>query len=108
MRASGLAEDWKTVVQEQTVPGIGQAAKLRSTPPQSSEAVSVRGFTVAAYSDDRATIAYYLRTPTMEASCTADLRWFEGDWRLQLADDGGTLTGCTPGVPASFVPWGPS
>ena len=108
MRVEGIAEDWKTVVREQTVPGAAQALKLRSTPPQSSEQVTLRGFSVAAYSDTRATIAYYLHTPTLDLSCTADLQWLDGDWRLQLQENGDTLSGCIQGVPSSFVPWGPS
>lgn len=107
MRADGVAEDWQTVVREQTVPGAGQTAKLNSTPTATSDIATIRGFTIAAYSEDRATINYYLPTASGQFSCTVDVVWYNSDWRLRLGDDGSTATGCTPGVPASFTPWGP-
>jgi hypothetical protein len=107
MRAEGIASDWQAVVREQTMPGPGQKVKLQSTPTAGPEPVTIRGFNVAGYADDRATIAYYLHTPSLDASCTADLRWYKGDWRLELEEDGSTLSGCTPGIPAEFTPWGP-
>lgn len=107
MRVEGVAEDWQSVVRQQTVAGPGQVARLRAVPSPSASVTTVRGFTVAAYSDARATVAYYLQTGTLQASCTIDVVWQSNDWRLQLADDGSTGTSCTQGVPASFTAWGP-
>jgi hypothetical protein len=106
MRAE-LADDWQAVVRTQTMPGPGQTAKLAGQPSSAVEPVTLKGFRVVAYSDDRATIGYYLHTPQIEADCTANLAWSDGDWRIQLQDDGGTLSGCQPRVPETFTPWGP-
>jgi hypothetical protein len=107
MRAE-LADDWAAVVRTQSMPGPGQSAKLGEQPSPATEQVQLRGFRVVAYSDDRATIGYYLHTPTLEADCTANLVWSDHDWRLQLQENGDTLSGCQPGVPDQFTPWGPS
>lgn len=107
-RAEGVAENWKTVVREQTMPGAAQAVKLASTPTEVSQVVTPKGFTVAAYTDAAATISYYLHSEQLESSCTINVAWYEDDWRVQLQDDGSTASGCVQGVPASFVSWGPS
>lgn len=107
MRADGVAEDWKSVVRTQTVPGAGQTAKLAAPVSQTSGVTTARGFSIVGYTDNRATISYYLHQNTFEGSCTVNVDWYAGDWRVELADDGGTSSGCTQGVPASFTPWGP-
>jgi hypothetical protein len=107
MRAE-LADDWQAVVRAQTMPGAGQTAKLAGQPASAPQPVSMRGFRVVAYNDTHATVGYYLHTPSLEAGCTANLIWSNGDWRVQLQEDGSSLSGCTPGVPSSFTPWGPA
>lgn len=106
LRASGVAENWHDVITAQTLPGAGQDAAL-AAPLGPAEQVTVRGFQVAAYTEDRATIRYYLHSPSIDASCTEDVAWSAGDWRLVLGDDGSTSSGCTQGAPATFTPWGP-
>lgn len=105
-RAAGAAENWQDVIRAQTLPGPGQDAALADG-LGSPELVTVRGFDVAAYTEDRATIRYYLHTPAIDASCTEDLTWSEGDWRLVLGEDGSTSSGCSRGAPDTFTPWGP-
>lgn len=105
-RASGAAENWQDVIHQQTMPGPGQQAALQLG-LGNTEQVTVRGFHVSAYTDDRATIRYYLRSPAIDATCTEDLAWSEGDWRLVLGDDGSKSSGCVQGAPADFTPWGP-
>lgn len=106
MRASGLADDWIGVTRAQSVPGPGVEAHIAAGVPTASP-VTPRGFQIAAYSDDRATVRYYLHTGEGDASCTIDVAWYAADWRLVIGDDGSTATGCTTEVPTTFTPWGP-
>ena len=102
----GLADDRQAVIRQQTLPSPGQEVLLSSV-PNSSEIVTARGFDVAAYSDDASTIRYRLSTANGEYTCTTDVRWSEGDWRLVVGEDGSTSSGCVRGVPDEFTPWGP-
>ena len=106
LRADGAAENWQDVLRQQTMPGPGQDAALNG-PLANAEQVALRGYTVAGYSADRATIRYYLHTPASDASCTTEVQWSGGDWRLVLGDDGSTSSGCAQGAPVEFTPWGP-
>ena len=106
VRASGAAENWRDVIRTQTMPGAGQDAALAGSLGEADQ-VTVRGFTVVAYSPDRATVRYYLHSPKIDASCTTDVQWSGGDWRLVLGEDGSTSSGCSQGAPVSFIPWGP-
>lgn len=102
----GLADDRAAVIREQTMPGPGQDVLL-ATVPNSSGITVPRGFDVAAYSEDRSTIRYRLSLNDSEYTCTTDVRWSDGDWRLVVGDDGSTSSGCVRGVPTEFTPWGP-
>jgi len=104
---TGLAEDWRSVVKTQTLPGPGQAVLLGSV-PNASSVTTPRGFDVAAYSPDRATVRYRLSQNDNDYACTIDVAWSDNDWRLVLGDDGSTSSGCVKGVPEDFTPWGPS
>lgn len=105
-RANGVAENWQDVARQQTMPGPGQDALL-SKPLPDAEVVTVRGYTVAGYSPDRATIRYYLHSSSADASCTTEVQWSADDWRLVLTDKGSTTSGCALGAPDGFTPWGP-
>lgn len=107
LRAGGAAENWQEVVRTQTMPGPGQDALL-AKPLGDAALVTIRGFDIAGYSDQRSTIRYYLHTPEGDSNCTTDVQWSNDDWRLVLGDDGSTSSGCQLGVPADFTPWGPS
>lgn len=107
MRANGVAENWQDVARAQTMPGPGQDALLAKPLPD-AEVVTVRGFSIAGYSDQRATIRYYLHSSSADASCTTDVQWSNDDWRLVLTDNGSTSSGCALGAPADFTPWGPT
>lgn len=106
MLVGGLADDRAAVIRQQTIPGPGQEVLL-GTVPNSQQVITPRGFYVAAYSDDVATIRYRLTTATGDFACTTDVRWTDGDWRLVLGDDGSTSSGCANGTPDQFTPWGP-
>ena len=105
VRSTG-AQDWQAVVREQTMPGPGQAVLLGSV-PNTGSIPAPKGFEVAAFDPSRATIRYRLSTAGGEFSCTTDVQWSAGDWRLVLLDDGSNSSGCTRGVPDAFTPWGP-
>jgi hypothetical protein len=102
----GLADDRQAVIRQQTMPGPGQDVLLGSVANEQS-VVTPRGFDVAAYSPQAATVRYRLSTVEGEFTCTTDVRWSDGDWRLVLGDDGSTSSGCVRGVPDEFTPWGP-
>ena len=106
MRGGGLADDWQTVVREQTMPGPGQETLLGSVPNFSS-VTTPRGFDIAGYTDDRATVRYRLLVNGGEYACTIDVQWSRDDWRLVLGNDGSTSSGCSREIPAEFTPWGP-
>jgi len=106
MRIGGLADDWQAVVREQTVPGPGRDVLLASV-PNSQEVETPRGFSIAAYSPESATVRYRLDAASGSYACTTDVRWSGGDWRLVVGDDGSTSSGCVRGVPDTFTPWGP-
>jgi len=106
MRANGVAENWQDVVRAQTMPGPGQDALLAKPLPD-AEVVTIRGFAIAGYSDQRATIRYYLHSPSADANCTTEVQWSNDDWRLVLTDKGSTSSGCALGAPTDFTPWGP-
>ncbi len=107
MRANGVAENWQDVVRAQTMPGPGQDALL-ARPLPDAEVVTIRGFAIAGYSDQRATIRYYLHSPSADANCTTEVQWSNDDWRLVLTDKGSTSSGCALGAPTDFTPWGPT
>lgn len=102
----GLADDRAAVIREQTLPGPGQDVLL-GTVSNSSGITTPRGFDVAAYSLDQATIRYRLTLNSAEYTCTTDVRWSDRDWRLVIGDDGSTSSGCVRGAPDEFTPWGP-
>ena len=107
LRVNGVAENWQDVARTQTMPGPGQDALLAKPLPDAA-LVTIRGFSIAGYSEQRATIRYYLHAPDVDANCTTDVQWSNDDWRLVLADDGSTSSGCQQGAPADFTPWGPA
>lgn len=106
IRVAGVASNWQAVARQQTMPGAGQDALIAAGLHETTS-TTPRGFSVAAYSPDRATIADYEHTGQGDFTCTTDVRWYQGDWRIELQSDGSTSTGCSADVPANFTPWGP-
>jgi len=107
-----VASDFKAVVTQQTVPGVGQAALLaQGQQRRGNGAVTVpRGFLVDSYTNDDATVTFYLRQGSTDATCSMHVQWYggaEGDWLLRLETDGGTSSGCIQGAPSRYVRWGP-
>jgi len=108
-----VAQGFKAIATTQTVPGVGQDALLRQGQQRPAPgAVTVpRGFLVDSYTTDDATLTFYLRQGTIDATCSMHVQWFggaAGDWLLRLETDGGTSSGCIQGAPSRYVPWGPT
>lgn len=113
IRLDGIAEDWPAVLAQQTVPGVAQTAREGQgrAASSSSAAAAPKGFVVDSYTNEAATISFYLATPTVEATCSARVEWSggdDGDWLLRLESDGSSYTGCIEGAPSRYVPWGPT
>ena len=105
LRVAGVAANWQEVARQQTMPGAGQEALLAAGLGQTTS-VTPRGFSVSAFSPDRATVAEYEHTGEGDFTCTIDVRWYQGDWRVELQDDGSTSTGCVAQVPDDVHPVG--
>lgn len=109
-------EEWRRVVEQQTIPSGGQDAfvKLRGTVTDFTvvpgEAPQYAGFRFVTYSPDAAVLQLATRTPQGDLQVgTKTVRWVDGDWKLEFQPDGGTST-TVQSVPdlAGFVVWGGS
>ncbi len=105
---------WRQVVREQVLPGPGQdtfvtnRAKVTTTDVAPGGLGQLAGFRFVTYSPDIAVIQLVSRfsAGTLQVS-TDTVRWFSGDWRLQLQPDGGTSpTAQRVDTLTGFVPWG--
>jgi len=79
------------VIEKLTVPGPGRDAALARDVAQSNTGLSaqITGFKTLSYNGDSATIdiAFRLNDGTL-ASIATDVAWSDGDWKMQLTDDG--------------------
>ncbi len=111
MRVDGAAEFWEEVVKAQTVPGVAQQTRLEGGAPTPADTPTVPlGYLVDSYTNDAATVTYYLRSGSYEVSCSLQVEWQggdEGDWMLRLQSNGDTVSGCIQGAPSRYVPWSP-
>lgn len=108
MLVDGLADDFVQVVTEQTVPGVGQTARLEEGAREKPTTVVVpKGFVLDRYTNDEATMSFYLTTAGQDVTCSFSVQWYENDWRLKLQQNGNTPGGCIATPPTQFTPWGP-
>jgi hypothetical protein len=106
--------DWRTVAQEQVVPGRGRdlfvfkRSTVRDDAPGggrgtgsgsrpdagsgSSSVASYAGFSVPAYSGGAATVELLLKTAQGYATTSVSLRWSGGDWKVRPSDNGALHT----------------
>ncbi|QHC65099.1 hypothetical protein GSU69_19805 (plasmid) [Rathayibacter festucae] len=79
------------VIEKLTVPGPGRDAALARDVAQSNTGLSaqIAGFKTLSYNGDSATIdiAFRLNDGAL-ASIATDVAWSDGDWKMQLTDDG--------------------
>lgn len=108
MLVDGLADDFVTVVTEQTIPGVGQTARLATGAQERPTTVVVpKGFVLDRYTNDEATVSLYLSTQEIDVTCSFTVQWSENDWKLRLQTNGQTPGGCIQSAPSRFIPWGP-
>lgn len=90
-----LAEDWQTVMEEQTVGDakdglIDARVELEETEsppaPQPGELGQIAAYDITTYSPDTAVVQLITRfvDGSLQAS-TATLRWMDGDWRYEVS-----------------------
>lgn len=104
----GVVDDFEQAVSQQVVAGIGQDALLAKGRPPAANTTDIKGFIVESFTPDDAVISLYLVQQEQNFTCSAELAWRDGDWKLRAQRDGSTLTGCIRSEPAQFVPWGDS
>lgn len=110
MRVDGVASNFEDALTRGTMPGVGQTTKADQGPGGSGGyEVIPKGFVIDRYTNDEATITYYLSSPAMDTTCSMEVVWDQTvtDWRLRLASNGQTVLGCIQGPPSRFIPWGP-
>lgn len=108
MLVDGLADDFARVVTDQTVPGVGQTVRLGQGALEKPTTVVIpKGFVLDRYTNDEATMSFYLRTAGQDVTCSFSVQWYENDWRLKLQQNGNTPGGCIAAPPIQFTPWGP-
>jgi hypothetical protein len=110
LRADGLADDFATVIREQTMPGPLQDAKIQAGKQvMPSASTAPLGFKIDKdYTDDEATIYLYVTQGGKgDFTCTVIVQWYKGDWRIRLAPDGGSAQSCVQGPPVGdYIHWG--
>lgn len=110
----GTAPDYRAVIAQQTVPGVGQQALLAAGQPDRANAspITAKGVTVNSYTGQDATVSLYVAgNGAPDLTCSVNLQWFggsKGDWRIRLESNGDSYSTCVQNAPTSFVPWGPA
>lgn len=99
----------ESITDKLAVPGPGRDAALAQAANTTGNGLSaqIAGFKTLAYSGDAATIdiAFTLNTGALMSIAT-ELRWSEGDWKVQLSDDGqGAYRPVTLQSLGGYVPW---
>lgn len=108
----GTAPNYRAVITQQTVPGVGQQSLLTAGRPSAqSSPITGRGVVVDSYTGDDATISLYVTSSGLGAlTCSVNMQWFggaKGDWRVRLEPNGDSYAGCVQNAPSSYVHWGP-
>ncbi|HEX3649508.1 MAG TPA: hypothetical protein VHV49_13860 [Pseudonocardiaceae bacterium] len=108
-------EDLTSVVQQQTVPGPGQAALLAGGVEAAATNEVPAGFDINAYDGSTTTITLYARKGDITGRCSTGLQWIggrTGDWALRLAPDGSNRVSCEQVTndqhDPNFIAWGPN
>jgi hypothetical protein len=109
--------EWQQAVEAMTVPGPPRKAwiaKRKSLPFGDGAAVApgtyaqYTGFQFVGYSPELAVVELANGAPNRGyTGSTVTLVWRDGDWKLQLGQDGGTATNMHPVADLTgFTPWG--
>ncbi|MBD8104763.1 hypothetical protein [Plantibacter sp. CFBP 8775] len=86
----------------------GVSASFPNSPPEQRVATRMLGFTIVSYSADEARIVCVEALPNAPQYTgeTITVVWVDGDWRMQVEDDGKlTAYGTITVDPGSYIPW---
>lgn len=111
-RMSG--ENWRTVVDQQVVPGSGrdafvaQRSQLAQSRQGDQDAGTYSGFFVASHSPEAVEVRILVRSPSgILGASTVSMRWSEGDWKVRPDDSGALHSDLSTGTGGDeFVRWG--
>lgn len=100
---------YRQVLEQNTASGPGRGAALQQDvgPSNTGMSAQIAGFKVTAYSPSEATvdIAFQLSSGT-QISFPTPVRWQDGDWKVELADDGTPVfRPTTLQSLAGYIPW---
>ncbi len=94
------------IVEQQVSPGVGRDALVALGNQKPESITDTKGFIVESYTPDDAIISLYVVQQGQSATCSVEVQWRDGDWRLRALPDGSTSSGCVRAAPPKFVPWG--
>ena len=99
-------------VSEMVVPGVGRDAAIANTDPNapiSSTRLQLAGYKVTAYTADEAVIDLAWTVTTSGGALVSypiALKWSEGDWKVQVADNGQPRFSASPlDSLGGYIPW---
>jgi hypothetical protein len=109
-----MSSDARTAsrVSEMVAPGIGRDAAIAETDPDapiSSSRLQLAGYNITAYTADEAVIDLAWTVTTSGGSLVSypiALSWSEGDWKVQVADNGQPRFSASPlDSLGGYIPW---
>lgn len=99
-------------VSEMVAPGVGRDAAIANTDPNariSSTRLQLAGYKVTAYTADEAVIDLAWTVTTSGGALVSypiALKWSEGDWKVQVADNGQPRFSASPlDSLGGYIPW---
>lgn len=100
---------YRQIIEQNVAAGPGRAKALAEpgAPSNTGMSAQIAAFTVRSYRPDSATVDVALQASTgQQISFPVPVVWQDGDWRVQLADDGSNVFRPTilPSL-ASYTPW---
>lgn len=102
-----FVDDFEAAVRAQVVPGVGRDALLSQGQPEPPGSITdTKGFVVEAYSPNDAVVSLYVVQQGRSFTCSVEVQWSDGDWKLRAQSDGSTASGCIEAEPPRYVPWG--
>lgn len=100
---------YRSVLEQNTAPGPGRDAALTQAvgPSNTGMSAQIAGFKVTTYTPSEATVdlAFLLSSGT-QISFPTPVKWQDGDWKVELADDGTPVfRPTTLQSLARYIPW---
>lgn len=101
-----FVSDFEAAVKQQVSPGVGRDALLAQGSERPEAITDTKGFIVESYTPDDAVISLYVVQQGESFTCSVEVQWRDGDWKLRALADGSTSSGCIRSAPPKYVPWG--